>query len=143
LALTDSPRIPAARDLVARDTRSVIAGTQQRESTALHPAPAPAVAELDRVRAAVSAALSDFLDVQRQTLAAMDDSLLPLVDEVRALADGGKRLRPLFAYWGWRGVRGDELPLAAALPERDPTHSGTTAKSTYPYHTACSPHSDG
>jgi geranylgeranyl pyrophosphate synthase len=109
LALTDSPRIPAARDLVARDTRSVIAGTQQRESTALPPAPAPAVAELDRVRAAVSAALSDFLDVQRQTLAAMDDSLLPLVDEVRALADGGKRLRPLFAYWGWRGVRGENL----------------------------------
>ncbi|MGK5113468.1 MULTISPECIES: polyprenyl synthetase family protein [unclassified Geodermatophilus] len=81
------------------------AGAQQRASTALPPAPPIAVAELDRVRAAVSAALSGFLDVQRETLAAMDDALLPVVDEVRALADGGKRLRPLFAYWGWRGVR--------------------------------------
>jgi geranylgeranyl pyrophosphate synthase len=107
LALTDQTPIPAAPDRVARDTRLVIAGAQQRETPALPPAPPPAVAHIDRVRAAVSTALSDFLDVQRQTLAAMDESLLPVVDEVRALADGGKRLRPLFAYWGWRGVRGD------------------------------------
>ncbi len=105
MALTDSPLLPAAPDPVARDTRSVIAGAQQRQYTALSPAPPPSVAELDRVRAAVSAALTDFLDVQRETLAAMDESLLPVVDEVCALADGGKRLRPLFAYWGWRGVR--------------------------------------
>ena len=107
MALTHSTPIPAAPDRVARDTRSVIAGAQQRETPVLRPAPPPAVAEIDRVRAAVSTALTDFLDVQRQTLAAMDGSLLPVVDEVCALADGGKRLRPLFAYWGWRGVRGE------------------------------------
>ncbi|SET03811.1 geranylgeranyl diphosphate synthase, type I [Geodermatophilus poikilotrophus] len=107
MALTHSTPIPAAPDRVARDTRSVIAGAQQRETPVLRPAPPPAAAEIDRVRAAVSAALTGFLDVQRQTLAAMDESLLPVVDEVRALADGGKRLRPLFAYWGWRGVRGE------------------------------------
>jgi geranylgeranyl diphosphate synthase type I len=28
-----------------------------------------------------------------------------VVDEVCAVAGGGKRLRPLFAYWGWRGAR--------------------------------------
>ncbi|TFV59288.1 polyprenyl synthetase family protein [Geodermatophilus sp. DF01-2] len=84
----------------------MIAGAQQRESTALPPAPPPAAAEIERIRAAVSTALARFLDVQRQTLAEMDDALLPVVDELRALADGGKRLRPLFAYWGWRGVRG-------------------------------------
>src|SRR3954462_2459565 len=28
-------------------------------------------------------------------------------DEVRALARGGKRLRPSFAYWGWRGAAAD------------------------------------
>ncbi|WP_089305484.1 polyprenyl synthetase family protein [Geodermatophilus pulveris] len=83
----------------------MIAGAQQRESIALPPAGPSAAAELDRVRAAVSAALSDFLAVQRQTLAAMDESLVPIIDEVCAIADGGKRLRPLFAYWGWRGVR--------------------------------------
>ncbi|GAA5649585.1 (2E,6E)-farnesyl diphosphate synthase [Geodermatophilus obscurus DSM 43160] len=107
MALTHSTPIPAAPDRVARDTRSVIAGAQQRETPVLRPAPPPAVAEIDRVRAAVSTALTDFLHVQRQTLAAMDESLLPVVDEVCALADGGKRLRPLFAYWGWRGVRGE------------------------------------
>ncbi|QNG39411.1 polyprenyl synthetase family protein [Geodermatophilaceae bacterium NBWT11] len=34
----------------------------------------------------------------------MDDELLPVVDEVAAVAGGGKRLRPAFAYWGWRSV---------------------------------------
>ncbi|MPQ97686.1 polyprenyl synthetase family protein [Modestobacter sp. I12A-02628] len=38
----------------------------------------------------------------------MDDSLLPVVDEVTALAGGGKRLRPAFAYWGWRGLTGPD-----------------------------------
>ncbi len=107
MALTDSTRIPAAPDRMARDTRSVIAGAQQRETPVLPPAPPPGAAEIDRVRAAVWDALSDFLEVQRETLAAMDPSLVPVIDEVCALADGGKRLRPLFAYWGWRGVRGE------------------------------------
>jgi geranylgeranyl diphosphate synthase, type I len=107
LTLHLRPRLDAPRPTRWGDTWAVIAGAQQREYTALRPAPPPAAAELDRVRGAVSVALSDFLDVQRETLAAMDDVLLPVVDEVRALADGGKRLRPLFAYWGWRGVRGE------------------------------------
>jgi geranylgeranyl diphosphate synthase type I len=83
----------------------VTAGTQHRESAAGPSAPPLAAAELDRLREAVSAALSEFLDRQRETLAAMDPSLAPLVDEVCALARGGKRLRPAFAYWGWRGAR--------------------------------------
>jgi geranylgeranyl pyrophosphate synthase len=117
VALTDSARIPAAPDRVARDTHSMTAGAQQRETPFLPPAPPPAAAEIDRVRAAVGAALSDFLEVQRETLAAMDQSLLPVVDEVCALADGGKRLRPLFAYWGWRGFSGEgpREPDAAVL----------------------------
>ena len=86
------------------------AGTQPRPTTAAPPAPADpplAAAELDRLRAAVSAALADFLDAQRDTLAAMAPALVPVADEVRALAAGGKRLRPAFAYWGWRGVAED------------------------------------
>ena len=86
-----------------RDTGRVTAGMQDAES-----APSLAVAELDRIRAAVGAALGEFLDVQRTTLAAMDATLVPVVEEVRALADGGKRLRPSFAYWGWRGATGGE-----------------------------------
>ncbi|MGY1835470.1 polyprenyl synthetase family protein [Blastococcus sp. SYSU DS0510] len=86
------------------DTEPMIAGAQQRESARL--APPLSVAELDRVRAAVAEALTGFLDQQRATLAAMDASLVPVVDEVCAVAAGGKKLRPSFAYWGWRGARG-------------------------------------
>jgi geranylgeranyl diphosphate synthase type I len=63
------------------------------------------VADVDRLRGAVTDALTGFLDRQRETLADMDPSLAPVVDEVCALAAGGKRLRPAFAYWGWRGAR--------------------------------------
>ena len=87
------------------NTGRVTAGAQHVESAAGTIAPPLAAADLDRLRAAVSAALAGFLDRQRETLAAMDASLVPVVDEVCALASGGKRLRPAFAYWGWRGVR--------------------------------------
>jgi geranylgeranyl diphosphate synthase type I len=77
--------------------------TEQREA----PPPPEArfdAARLGRLRDAVAAALSDFLDCQRAMLADMDPALAPIVEEVRALAAGGKRLRPAFAYWGWRGA---------------------------------------
>jgi geranylgeranyl diphosphate synthase, type I len=92
----------------------VTAGTQQREPSARPPASPLEAADVDRVRNAVAAALTDFLRAQRTTLAGMDRSLTPVVDEVCALAQGGKRLRPLFAYWGWRGVAAD-----AAVPAED------------------------
>jgi geranylgeranyl diphosphate synthase type I len=87
------------------DTDLVTAGAQQRESPAREPSPPLAAAELDRLRTAVTEALGEFLTRQRAVLAAMDPSLAPVVDEVGALAAGGKRLRPAFAYWGWRGAR--------------------------------------
>jgi geranylgeranyl diphosphate synthase type I len=90
-----------------RNTDRVTAGTQERVGTALRTAPAPEAAELDRLRAAVSQALAGFLDCQRAVLTAMDPALAPVADEVRALAAGGKRLRPAFAYWGWRGALAD------------------------------------
>ena len=46
MALTDSRRSPAAPHPVARDTRDVIAGAQQRQTTDRTPAPPPAVAEI-------------------------------------------------------------------------------------------------
>jgi geranylgeranyl diphosphate synthase type I len=92
------------------DTGRVTAGAQQRES-ARRAEPLLAAAELDRLRAAVTAALTEFLDRQRDVLAGMDATLVPVVDEVCALASGGKRLRPAFAYWGWRGAR-DVAPAA-------------------------------
>jgi geranylgeranyl diphosphate synthase type I len=90
------------------DTGWVTVGTQQplHRSPGL-PAPSDGPADVDRVRTAVAAALAGFLADQRETLAAIDATLTPVVDEVCALAEGGKRLRPLFAYWGWRGVAAD------------------------------------
>jgi geranylgeranyl diphosphate synthase, type I len=94
-----------SRTIGLGNTGRVTAGTQDREAAAASAAPPLTAAGLDRLRTAVSAALAEFLAAQRQTLAAMDPSLVPVVDEVCALAGGGKRLRPAFAYWGWRGAR--------------------------------------
>ena len=87
------------------DTGLVTVGAQQRGNGAAGGSRALEAAGLDRLRSAVSSALDEFLDRQSVVLAAMDATLVPLVDEVRALAAGGKRLRPAFAYWGWRGAR--------------------------------------
>jgi geranylgeranyl diphosphate synthase type I len=102
------------------NTGFVTAGTQERDHL-------PAVAGLDRLRAAVSGALTEFLDEQRAVLAAMDPALVPVVDEVRALAEGGKRLRPAFAYWGWRGASGhrgeDEAAVLRAVAALEFVHA--------------------
>jgi geranylgeranyl diphosphate synthase type I len=75
----------------------------------------------------VTAALDGFLARQRETLAAMDPTLTPVVDEVAALAAGGKRLRPAFAYWGWRGARGadgeDEAAVLRAVSALEFVHA--------------------
>jgi geranylgeranyl diphosphate synthase type I len=90
------------------NTRRVTVGTQARDTTTDGASgdlavPALAAADLDRLRAAVEAALRSFLSEQRETLAGMAAELVPVADEVAAVAGGGKRLRPAFAYWGWRG----------------------------------------
>ncbi len=97
------------------NTDSVTAGTQYHASVSGHPSPALAAAELEHLREAVTRALDDFLARQRGTRAAMDATLTPVVDEVAALAAGGKRLRPAFAYWGWRGARGAHCEDEAAV----------------------------
>jgi geranylgeranyl diphosphate synthase type I len=90
------------------DTEYVTVGTQQPVTDGWQPPDVLAAADLDRLRDAVTVALTDFLDRQRAVLAAMDPTLTPMVDEVRAFASGGKRLRPAFAYWGWRGGSGGQ-----------------------------------
>jgi len=56
------------------------------------------------LRSRVQAALEAELDHQEQVLAELDEDLAPLVDPVRALLTGGKRLRAAFAYWGYRAA---------------------------------------
>jgi geranylgeranyl diphosphate synthase type I len=87
-----------------RNTDPVTAVTQDEVDLLPPPLPPLAAAGLDQLREAVSAAVTGFLDRQEAILTGMDPALGAVVDEVRALVGGGKRLRPAFAYWGWRGA---------------------------------------
>jgi geranylgeranyl diphosphate synthase, type I len=61
--------------------------------------------------ARVTAALRGFLDGCRGELAGMSADLLPPADAVAEFVLGaGKRLRPAFAYWGWRGAGQPDRP---------------------------------
>jgi geranylgeranyl diphosphate synthase type I len=68
----------------------------------------------------IEGTLADFLAAQIASLDAVDPALGGLARTTRDLVlAGGKRLRPTFAYWGWRGVSDDPiepvLPALAAL----------------------------
>jgi geranylgeranyl diphosphate synthase type I len=63
-----------------------------------------------RVRKEVDEALRAFVDRQRPVLSAVSEDLAPMVSALDALLAGGKRLRPAFCYWGWRGSGGDDRP---------------------------------
>ncbi len=71
------------------------------------------------LRQRVQQQLDAFLAVQGPRLDAVSADLAPLVDAVVALLSGGKRLRPAFCYWGWRGAGGGDgegiLRAATAL----------------------------
>jgi geranylgeranyl diphosphate synthase type I len=60
------------------------------------------------LRVRVQKTLDDFVGRQVPLLDAISEDLGPLVDAIAALVSGGKRLRPAFAYWGWRGAGGDD-----------------------------------
>jgi geranylgeranyl diphosphate synthase type I len=70
------------------------------------------------LRTRVQAVVDEALAEQRANLACVSDDLTPMVDALTALMAGGKRLRPAFCYWGWRGAGGaselDEAALRAA-----------------------------
>lgn len=68
------------------------------------------------LRPHVEQVLREFLDRQRDVLGQESSDLLPLVDAAADLIAGGKRLRPAFCYWGWRGTGAAESRqiLAAA-----------------------------
>lgn len=69
-----------------------------------------AVMSPGRIRKEVDEALYAFVDRRRPALQAISDDLDPLVSALGALLAGGKRLRPAFCYWGWRGAGGGDLP---------------------------------
>ena len=76
-------------------------------------------AVLGHVRDRVDSALQAFLGQQHDVLLAAGQDLLPGAESISGLLAGGKRLRPAFCYWGWRGAGGPDCPeiinAAAAL----------------------------
>lgn len=85
--------------------------------------PAPTTAGFTRTRptdaglvADVEATLADYLAARTAETAAIDRVFADAVDALTAFVlCGGKRLRPTFAWWGWRGA-GGTVDSAAALP---------------------------
>ena len=66
---------------------------------------------------AVEATLTDFLASQITALESVDPALGYFGRTTRDLVlAGGKRLRPTFAYWGWRGIVGPDDPVEQVLP---------------------------
>jgi geranylgeranyl diphosphate synthase type I len=66
---------------------------------------------------AIEGTLADFLAAQIAALDAIDPAVGGFARTARDLVMvGGKRLRPTFAYWGWRGVIGPRAPLDPVLP---------------------------
>ncbi|HEY7045253.1 MAG TPA: polyprenyl synthetase family protein, partial [Nocardioidaceae bacterium] len=66
---------------------------------ALDPVPA-------ELRDRVAAELDEFVDGKQTALAPIGTELDALIDAARKAVSGGKRLRPAFAYWGWRAAGG-------------------------------------
>ncbi|MBF5032479.1 MULTISPECIES: polyprenyl synthetase family protein [unclassified Micromonospora] len=95
---------------------------------ALRVAPAQAGATDDPVRGVLAAFTKDLIKGVDETLAAFLAAEVESLTEIDAamggfaatardcVLAGGKRVRPTFAYWGWRGVVGGEEPLSSVLP---------------------------
>ncbi|WP_433128240.1 polyprenyl synthetase family protein [Micromonospora sp. CA-240977] len=66
---------------------------------------------------AVDETLTAFLAVEVDSLAEIDTSMGAFAASAReAVLVGGKRIRPTFAYWGWRGAVGGAEALSPVLP---------------------------
>jgi geranylgeranyl diphosphate synthase type I len=67
------------------------------------------------LRSRVDKALAAFLGGQRALLVGIDGALAELSDALEAFVlGGGKRLRPSFAYWGYRGAGGIDTDSVVA-----------------------------
>ncbi|HEY0698975.1 MAG TPA: polyprenyl synthetase family protein, partial [Micromonospora sp.] len=69
------------------------------------------------LKAAIEATLTAFLAGEVELLAEIDPAVGEFARTARdCVLAGGKRLRPAFAYWGWRGVVGALSPVGPVLP---------------------------
>ena len=68
--------------------------------------------DAEDLRVRVQKRLDDFLATQVPLLDEVSPDLAPLSESIVDLLRGGKRLRPAFAYWGWRGAGGADCEEA-------------------------------
>ncbi len=73
---------------------------------------AVAVLDLEGLRVRVQKHLDEFLEQRTPTLDEVSADLSPMVEFLQGLLAGGKRLRPAFCYWGWRGAGGSDAEPA-------------------------------
>lgn len=86
--------------------------------------PSPAPSDAEGLRARVQKELDAFLARQAGVLEEQGLELAPLAEAVADLLSGGKRLRPAFCYWGWRGAGGaDGAPIVGAATSLELFHA--------------------
>lgn len=68
--------------------------------------------DVDDLRPRVQKTVDDFIAGQREILDGVSDDLDPLIEAVSDLLSGGKRLRPAFCWWGYRGAGGTDTEEA-------------------------------
>ncbi|NMH99457.1 polyprenyl synthetase family protein [Pseudonocardia acidicola] len=82
-------------------TGADLVGTTRPASSAPHP-------DDDRLPARVEETLASYLDRRRADATAIDPAFGEATGALTAFVlGGGKRIRPTFAWWGWRGAGGD------------------------------------
>jgi geranylgeranyl diphosphate synthase, type I len=76
--------------------------------------------DTDDLRDRVNEALDEFIAAQQGVLDQVSQDLDSVMNGIRTILNGGKRIRPAFAYWGWRAAGradGDAIVTAAASLE--------------------------
>lgn len=72
----------------------------------VHPAPRTDTVD-DAIPAHVERTLTEYLAAKQSTMASLTQELADALDSlVEFVLRGGKRIRPTFAWWGWRGAGG-------------------------------------
>jgi geranylgeranyl diphosphate synthase type I len=85
------------------------------------------------LRARVQAIVEDVLAQESIVLARAGEDLAPLVSALTGLMTGGKRLRPAFCYWGWRGALTD----SSNEPSRELDDAAMRAAASLEFLQAC------
>ena len=75
--------------------------------------PCPDRPSEDAFVTAVNDRMTGLLDDYRRTAEEISMSAAPLVEAIAGLVRGGKRVRAILAWWGWRGAGGAGMKVGA------------------------------